>query len=106
MFTSDLSARIAYCALTLLVLVLQYHLWIGDGSVADVVNLRHAITAQKQQNEKLRERNFALDAEVIDLKTALEAVEERARLELGMIREGETFYRVVEPESASKPGPR
>ncbi len=102
MFSSDLAARAAYCVLTLLLLVLQYHLWIGDGSIADVMSLERAIKAQQQENEKLRERNLALDAEVRDLKTALDAVEERARLELGMIRKGEVFYRVIEPETAPK----
>jgi cell division protein FtsB len=98
LFTNDLAVRVAYCVLTLLLLVLQYNLWIGDGSIANVMSLQRAIEAQKQENEKLRERNLALDAEVKDLKTASDAIEERARLELGMIREGETFYRVIEPE--------
>ncbi|MDQ4148130.1 MAG: cell division protein FtsB [Pseudomonadota bacterium] len=98
MFTNDLAVRVAYCVLTLLLLVLQYNLWIGDGSIANVMSLQRAIEAQKQENERLRERNLALDAEVKDLKTASDAIEERARLELGMIREGETFYRVIEPE--------
>ena len=98
MFTNDLAVRVAYCVLTLLLLVLQYDLWIGDGSIANVISLQRAIEAQKQENERLRERNLALDAEVKDLKTASDAIEERARLELGMIRDGETFYRVIEPE--------
>jgi cell division protein FtsB len=98
LYTNDLAVRVAYCVLTLLLLVLQYNLWIGDGSIANVMSLQRAIEAQKQENERLRERNLALDAEVKDLKTASDAIEERARLELGMIREGETFYRVIEPE--------
>jgi len=98
LFTNDLAVHVAYCVLTLLLLVLQYNLWIGDGSIANVMSLQRAIEAQKQENERLRERNLALDAEVKDLKTASDAIEERARLELGMIREGETFYRVIEPE--------
>ena len=102
MFTNDLAVRVAYCVLTLLLLVLQYDLWIGDGSIANVISLQRAIEAQKQENERLRERNLALDAEVKDLKTASDAIEERARLELGMIREGETFYRVIEPEIATR----
>jgi cell division protein FtsB len=102
LFTNDLAVRVAYCVLTLLLLVLQYNLWIGDGSIANVMSLQRAIEAQKQENEKLRERNLALDAEVKDLKTASDAIEERARLELGMIREGETFYRVIEPEIATR----
>jgi cell division protein FtsB len=102
LFTNELAVRVAYCVLTLLLLVLQYALWIGDGSIANVMSLKHAIAAQKHENERLRERNLALDAEVTDLKTALDAIEERARLELGMIREGETFYRVIEPEIATR----
>jgi cell division protein FtsB len=98
LFTNDLAVRVAYFVLTLLLLVLQYDLWIGDGSIANVMSLQRAIEAQKQENERLRERNLALDAEVKDLKTASDAIEERARLELGMIRDGETFYRVIEPE--------
>jgi cell division protein FtsB len=89
--------RLAFSALALLLLVLQYQLWIGDGSLAEVFTSQRQIEAQKQENKKLHERNLALAAEVKDLKTAVDAIEERARLELGMIREGEVFYRVVEP---------
>lgn len=98
--TSDFSLGLALAALVALLLALQYQLWVGDGSLAEVFSLQRAIAVQQQQNKALRERNLALDAEVRDLKTALDAVEERARLELGMIREGEVFYRVVEPEPA------
>jgi len=80
-----------------MLLALQYQLWVGDGSQAEVWALTNAIDSQSRENAALRERNQALAAEVNDLKTAEEAIEERARLELGMIREGETFYRVVEP---------
>lgn len=93
---SDLKMRLAFSALALLLLGLQYQLWVGDGSFAEVFALQGAIESQQQENRELRERNVALEAEVKDLKTALDAIEERARLELGMIREGEVFYRVVE----------
>ncbi|MBA2492767.1 MAG: cell division protein FtsB [Gammaproteobacteria bacterium] len=89
--------RLGFLVLGLLFVALQYQLWVGDGSQAEVWDLQRAIDAQSRENAALRERNQALAAEVIDLKTAEEAIEERARLELGMIREGETFYRVVEP---------
>ena len=98
MFFSNFSLNLGLCVLAALLLALQYQLWIGSGSLSEVISLQRAIAAQKQQNDELRERNLALDAEVRDLKTALDAVEERARLELGMIRQGEIFYRIVEPE--------
>ena len=77
--------------------LLQYRLWVGDGSLAEVWRLNKAVTEQRQENASLRDRNEALEAEVRDLKTGSEAIEERARSELGMIRDGETFYQVVEP---------
>lgn len=79
-----------------ILLFLQFRLWVGDGSLAEVWELKNSVAIQKQENEKLAETNRILDAEVTDLKTGLEAIEERARNELGMIREGETFYQVVE----------
>ncbi len=86
--------------MAVLLIGLQYKLWRGNGNVLDVLELEDAVEAQRQRNETLRERNRALEAEVRDLKTGLEAVEERARLELGMIKEGETFFQVVEPKVA------
>ena len=83
--------------LAILLLLLQYKLWVGDGSLAEVSRLKKEVAAQKDENTALRERNQALEAEVRDLKTGLEAIEERARSELGMIKEDETFYLVVEP---------
>jgi len=81
--------------LAALLLVLQVRLWLGDGSVAEVVNLRHKVAAQRVENDRLRKRNAALEADVRDLKTGDDAVEERARRELGMVRDDETFYQVV-----------
>jgi len=81
--------------LVVLVLVLQYKVWVGPGSMADVNRLSSAIQAQQDQNEKLKERNAALKAEVSDLKQGLEAIEERARSELGMIQRGETFFQII-----------
>ena len=78
-----------------LVLVLQYKVWVGPGSMAEVNRLSSAIQAQQDQNEKLKERNAALKAEVSDLKQGLEAIEERARSELGMIQRGETFFQII-----------
>lgn len=83
--------------LILLLLVLQYRLWAGDGSFADVRRLNLQVKQQHDKNARLMERNQSLKAEVKDLKQGLEAVEERARSELGMIKKrNETFYQVVE----------
>ncbi len=82
-------------------LLLQYRLWVGDGSLAEVWQLRREIAAQEAENQRLRERNRVLEAEVQDLKKGFKAIEERARSELGMIRENETFYQIVEPKTSS-----
>lgn len=81
--------------LLLIILVLQYQLWFGEGSLVKVWQLRREIATQQAQNQSLKERNDALAGEVRDLKQGVEAVEERARTELGMIKDGETFYQVV-----------
>lgn len=87
-------------ALALLVLLgfLQYRLWMGDGGRRSVAELAEQVRLQTRANAGLQQRNDALAAEVEDLKSGEAAVEERARSELGMIRPGETFYRVVEPK--------
>lgn len=79
-----------------LLLVLQYPLWFGSGSVPAVWRLYQQVQAQETENARLRERNQALIAEVMDLKHGLDAIEERARAELGMVRQGETFFQIVE----------
>jgi cell division protein FtsB len=79
-----------------LLVILQLALWFGDGSLGEVWRLRQQVDAQKQENAQLLERNAALEAEVSDLKQGLEAIEERARNELGMVKEGERFYQLVE----------
>ncbi|HHH46080.1 MAG TPA: cell division protein FtsB [Thiotrichales bacterium] len=83
--------------LGLLILALQYRLWVGEGSLAEVAALERAIREQQEENRRLERRNASLAAEVQDLRQGLEALEERARDELGMIRKGEIFYQVVEP---------
>ena len=85
-----------------LLVALQYPLWIGKGSWLRVWELDRNLAQQKDQNAKLKARNDALDAEVRDLKQGLDAVEERARLELGMIKKDEVFYQVVLPDSSSR----
>ncbi len=82
--------------LIVLLVLLQYRLWFGDGGLIRLWELEQRIEQQRTENERLRERNRALTAEVRDLKHGLTAIEERARTELGMIKEGETFYQVVE----------
>lgn len=82
--------------LVILVLLLQYRLWVGEGSFAEVVSLKREITGQQQELERLQQRNQALQAEVDSLKNDLEAVEELARSDLGMIREDEEFLQILE----------
>jgi len=82
---------------------LQYRLWLGEGGRRSVAVLAEGVQKQARENEGLQQRNDALAAEVEDLKSGEAAVEERARSELGMIKPGETFYRVVEPEGVTPP---
>ncbi len=85
--------------LLLVLLLLQGKLWTGAGGWRDARNLRATVNSQRLENARLQQRNDALSAEVEDLKSGETAVEERARSELGMIKPGETFYRVVEPRA-------
>jgi len=82
--------------LVVLFVLLQYKLWVGDGSLAEVWDLYQQGDLQKQENQRLQERNQALEAEVQDLKQGLDSIEERAREELGMIKDSETFYQIIE----------
>ena len=86
-----------------LLAVLQYRLWQGDNNFSEYVVLQTQIEAQQQSNEKLVARNQILKEEIIDLQSGTEAIEERARNELGMVKEGETFYRVIGTESREQP---
>lgn len=88
--------KLIIAILVIIFFALQYKLWVGQGSMAEVSRLEQAIDSQKAKNAKLRERNDALDAEVQDLKQGVEAIEERARSELGMIKKDETFYQIVD----------
>jgi cell division protein FtsB len=87
--------RIIAVILGLLFIVLQYDLWIGEGSLATVWQLQQGINEQKKENDKIRQRNESLVAEVNDLKKGNTAIEERARNELGMVKKGETYIQVV-----------
>ncbi len=86
--------------MSVLLLLMQYKLWFGDASVRDVINLKQTVKEQQAKNEQVKQRNAVLAAEVEDLKTGLEAIEERARSELGMIKKDETFIHIVEGESS------
>ncbi len=85
-------------ALVLLLGILVYRLIFGDGSVQEVWNLHQKSAQQKAQIKVLQLRNNALEAEVLDLKKGLEAIEERARSDLGMIRRGETYYQFIDQD--------
>ncbi len=90
-----------FIILAVLLVLLQFRLWVSDSGYRAAWRLDEQVAAQETENEGLRERNRALAAEVSDLKTGLDAVQEIARSELGMIREGETLFQVVELEEGS-----
>lgn len=74
---------------------MQANLWLSDNGYRKTRELRRAVSDQRQQNQRLKERNVALEAEVLNLKNGREAAEERARTDLGLIGRKETFYQVV-----------
>jgi len=90
--------------LALLLIAVQYRLWVGEGSFAEVVTLQRQVADQQAELEAIKARNEALQAEVDSLKQDREAVEERARSELGMIRDGEVFFQVIEAPNAEDTG--
>lgn len=92
--------QVLLVVLAALLAFLQYRMWFGEGGKRSVAALESQVLAQTRENVGLQQRNDALAAEVEDLKSGEAAVEERARSELGMIKPGETFYRVVETEAA------
>jgi len=81
--------------LVVAVVLLQLKMWFGEGGYRDVQRLAERVEEQARENEMLAQRNQELQAEVEDLRQGLQAIEERARSELGMIKEGEEFYLVV-----------
>lgn len=85
----------ATAILFVLLLVLQYRLWFGKNSIPDYWQLEKDVQVQQVQNKNLRQRNSLLIADIQDLKIGLESIEERARNELGLIKPGETFYRIL-----------
>ncbi|MCB5189353.1 cell division protein FtsB [Methylobacillus arboreus] len=88
-----------------LIALLQYPLWLGKGSWLRVWDINQKIVAQKSTNAELKLRNDTLDAEVRDLKQGNTAIEERARSELGMIKQDEVFYQVIDQEGSTPPPP-
>jgi len=89
-------------ALILLILLiwLQYKIWLQDGGIPEVLQLQKEVDIEQSEVKKLQERNQSLDAEVKDLKKGLDAIEERARSEMGMIKKGEVYYQVIESEKS------
>ncbi len=87
--------------LLLLLIGLQYRLWFGDGSLSEVVQLSRELEIQKQRLRELEARNRMLEAQVLDLQNGLDAFEEKARNDLGMIKQGETFIQLIPGDSAS-----
>lgn len=94
--------RLITVILVIFLVLLQYRLWFGKNSVPDYLALEDEVTRQQSNNNKLKQRNKLLYADTDDLKSGTEAIEERARHELGMIKEGETFFRVIPSDSDAK----
>ena len=83
---------------------LQYKLWLGDGSLSEVVQLSRELEIQKTKLQELEARNRILEAQVLDLQNGLDAFEEKARNDLGMIKQGETFIQLIPAEGAKSDG--
>jgi len=88
--------KVIVSGLVVVLLLLQWRLWIGEGGVRDLRLLEEQLAAQQAENLALRQRNQLLEREVLDLKNGLDAIEERARSDLGMVGEDETFYMLIE----------
>jgi len=91
--------------LGVLIVLIQYPLWLGKGGWMRAWEIDRQVSAQQQANNKFQTRNRALDAEVRDLKQGTEAVEERARYELGMVKQDEIFFQVLQPAAAAPSKP-
>ncbi len=93
--------KILLAVLILLLIGLQYKLWFGDGSLSEVVQLSRELEIQKQRLAELEARNRMLEAQVLDLQNGLDAFEEKARNDLGMIKQGETFIQLIPEENSA-----
>ena len=91
-----MAQRVVIAVLAVLLLGLQWRLWVANGGIAHTHRLKGEVAEQGAENERLRARNATLDAEVQDLNSGVVAIEGRARTTMGMIKEGETFYLVVQ----------
>jgi cell division protein FtsB len=96
--------RILAAVFVVLIAALQYPMWLGKGGWLQVREFDRQVVAQREVNAGLKARNERLDAEVRDLKTGYEAIEERARSELGMVRQDEVFFQLQEPEATARGG--
>ena len=94
--------RILLVFLLLIFIALQYRLWVGEGSYAEVVHLQNEIALKKQDLARMQHENNQLRAEIEDLKSGQAAIEERARNDLGMIKEGEIYFQIVDSVSEEK----
>lgn len=88
--------RPIFIILILALLVLQHKLWLGDGNIIDWIKLEKKLDDHRQENEKLAARNKAMEADIAELKTGDQALEEQARYELGMIKANEIYYQFVD----------
>ncbi len=93
--------KILLAVLILVLIGLQYKLWFGDGSLSEVVQLSRELEIQKERLRELEERNRILEAQVLDLQNGLDAFEEKARNDLGMIKQGETFIQLIPGEDSA-----
>ena len=96
--------KLIVAILLVLLVWLQYKLWLGDGGIPEVLQLETEIEAAEVEVNGLQERNKALNAEVVDLKKGIEAIEERARSEMGMVKKDEVYYQVIDDEPGMPAG--
>ena len=94
--------KIIVIFLLTLLIWLQYKVWLQDGGIPEVLQLEQEIEVVRAEVKILKERNASLNAEVKDLKKGLDAIEERARSEMGMLKEGEVYYQVIQPKKDLK----
>ena len=102
MLDDVISMKWLWVLLVVFILGLQYRLWVGENSLAELWGVKVKLEEQQGINSELQSRNDALKAEVSDLKQGLDAIEERARSELGMIKDNETFYQLVGPANEAE----
>ena len=91
-----LMIKVVILLMTLLLIIIQSFFWVSDGGIREAWELDREVEIRKNENQQSRDRNISLDAEVKDLKQGLSAIEERARTDLGMIEEEETYYQIIE----------